>query len=480
MANSAIPSVFLRSRTEKGVALRGMEFDVAIVGAGAAGLLAAYELSERSKLKIVLIEEGHDVADRKCPARAITICTKCRPCNILSGVGGAGTYSSGLLNLNPYIGGDLTEFTESEDEAWELVKRVDGIFKENGAPNQIFDPGKEGIDELSRKAASAGLRFIPTTQRLIGTDNAPRVISSIKSTLEGRGVKFKLRSKVTEVQDHTLLLKQGEKVSAHYILLAPGRSGMEWAAQQMEKLKVKTRFEPLDIGVRVEVPSTIMEPICKIQRDPKFHIYTRTYDDFTRTFCVNHEGYVVQEVYEDHVCVNGHSSLTDKSEATNFAFLVRIILTQPFEDTTAYGRSIGKQATLLGGGKPLLQRLGDLRAGRRSTWERITRSAVRPTLRDVTPGDIAMAMPHRIVTDMIEGLEKLDDLIPGVASDPTLLYAPEIKYSAKRVLTSKGLETEIPNLFVAGDGVGVSRGIVSAGATGLVVAQSILKKEGLA
>jgi uncharacterized FAD-dependent dehydrogenase len=460
--------------------LRRMDFDVAIVGAGAAGLLAAYELSEKSKLKIVIVEEGHDVADRKCPARAITICTKCRPCNILSGVGGAGTYSSGLLNLSPFIGGDLTEFTETEEKAWELVKRVDNVFKENGAPNQIFDPDKEGIAELSRKSASAGLRFIPTTQRLIGTDNAPTVISNIKSTMEKRGVKFKLMSRVVVVQDHTLLLKQGEKVSAKYVMLAPGRSGMEWVAEQMEKLHVKTRFEPLDIGVRVEVPSTIMEPICKIQRDPKFHIYTHTYDDFTRTFCVNHEGHVVQEVYEDHVCVNGHSSLTDKSEATNFAFLVRIILTEPFEDTTAYGRSIGKQTTLLGGGKPLLQRLGDLRAGRRSTWERITRSAVRPTLRDVTPGDIAMAMPHRIVTDIIEGLEKLDDLIPGVASDPSLLYAPEIKYSAKRVLTDRGLETEIPNLFVAGDGVGVSRGIVSAGATGLVVAQSILKKEGLA
>lgn len=457
-----------------------VDFDVAIVGAGAAGLLAAYELSEKSKLKIVVVEEGNDVEKRDCPARIYTICTKCKPCNILCGVGGAGTFSSGLLNLSPFIGGDLTEFTETEEEAWDLVKRVDRVFKENGAPNQIYDPSKEAIDELNRKAASVGLRFIPTIQRLIGTDNAPAVISNIKKTLESRGVKFKLRSKVAEVEDHTLVLKKGEKVSARYIMLAPGRSGMEWAAEQMEKLKIKTRFEPLDIGVRVEVPATIMEPICSIQRDPKFHIYTHTYDDFLRTFCVNHQGYVVQEVYEDHVCVNGHSSISDKSEATNFAFLARIILTQPFEDTTAYGRSIGKQATLLGGGKPLLQRLGDLRGGRRSTWERITRSAVRPTLRDVTPGDIAMAMPHRIVTDIVEGLEKLDELIPGVASDTTLLYAPEIKYSAKRVLTNKGLETEIKNIFVAGDGVGVSRGIVSAGATGLVVAQSILKKENLA
>jgi len=430
-------------------------------------------------MKIVIVEMGNDVEKRNCPARVYTICTKCKPCNILCGVGGAGTFSSGLLNLNPYIGGDLTEFTETEGEAWDLVKQVDSVFKENGAPNKMFDPSKEGIEELSRKAASAGLRFIPTIQRLIGTDNAPQVISNMKKTLEGRGVRFKLRAKVDEVQNHTLLLKQGEKVSAKYILLAPGRSGMEWVAEQMEKLKVKTRFEPLDIGVRVEVPATIMEPICSIQRDPKFHIYTHTYDDFIRTFCVNHQGYVVQEVYEDHVCVNGHSSLSDKSDGTNFAFLARIILTQPFEDTTAYGRSIGKQATLLGGGKPLVQRLGDLRGGRRSTWERITRSAVRPTLRDVTPGDIAMAMPHRIVTDIVEGLEKLDELIPGVASDATLLYAPEIKYSAKRVLTNKGLETEIPNLFVAGDGVGVSRGIVSAGATGLVVARSILKKAGL-
>lgn len=235
-----------------GVLPTSPDFDVAIVGAGAAGLLAAYEISEKSDLKIIIIEEGNDVEKRDCPAREFTICMKCRPCNILCGVGGAGTFSSGLLNLSPFIGGDLTEFTDNEVEAWNLVKRVDDVFKENGAPNQIYAPDRESTTELSRKAASAGLRFIPTTQRLIGTDNAPRVITNIKNTLEKRGVKFRLKSKVAEVNDSTLTLRQGDEIVAHYILLAPGRWGMEWVAEQMEKLKVKTRFEPLDIGVRVE------------------------------------------------------------------------------------------------------------------------------------------------------------------------------------------------------------------------------------
>ncbi|MEM2711541.1 MAG: FAD-dependent oxidoreductase, partial [Candidatus Jordarchaeales archaeon] len=232
------------------------------------------------------------------------------------------------------------------------------------------------------------------------------------------------------------------------------------------------------IGVRVEVPATIMEPICNVQRDPKFHIYTHTFDDFVRTFCVNHHGYVVMEVYDDHIGVNGHSILTKPSPNTNFAILDRIELTEPLEDTTAYGNSIARQITILGGGKPIVQKLGDLRKGRRSTWSRIKRGAVTPTLNNVTPGDISMGLPHRILTSIIEGIEMLDKVIPGIASDSTLIYAPEIKYSAKRVTTNEKLETKVEGLFVAGDGAGVSRGIVGAAVTGVVAARGILEKEG--
>lgn len=457
-----------------------MKPDVIIIGAGPAGLFAAHELAYKSRLSILIIDQGKDVDQRICPAKQYSYCKKCTPCNIMSGVGGAGTLSSGLLNLRPDIGGNLIKLTGSEEEAWKLVNYVDSVFLKYGAPKKIYHADGEIVEELERKAAAAGAKFIPIPQRHIGSDKAPQIIKNFKRDLETKGVTFLLNTKVAHINRGSILLEDGRALEAEYIIAAPGRVGAEWLAQEARRLKIPTKHEPIDIGVRVEVPAVVMEPIIKVNRDPKFHIYTKTYDDFVRTFCVNHRGFVVQELYDNFVGVNGHSMVEKQSPNTNFAFLVRISLTEPIEDTTAYGQSITRIATILGGGKPIIQRLGDLRLGRRSTWRRITHSHVKPTLTSVTPGDIAMVLPHRILTDIIEGLDILDKIIPGVASSSTLLYAPEVKFSANKIETNKNLETPIPKLYVAGDGAGLSRGLVTAAATGIIVARSILKREGIA
>ncbi|HDO21078.1 MAG TPA: NAD(P)/FAD-dependent oxidoreductase [Candidatus Bathyarchaeota archaeon] len=456
-----------------------MKPDVIIIGAGPAGLFAAHELAYKSRLSILIIDQGKDVDQRICPAKQYSYCKKCTPCNIMSGVGGAGTLSSGLLNLRPDIGGNLIKLTGSEEEAWKLVNYVDSVFLKYGAPKKIYHADGEIVEELERKAAAAGAKFIPIPQRHIGSDKAPQIIKNFKRDLETKGVTFLLNTKVAHINRGSILLEDGRALEAEYIIAAPGRVGAEWLAQEARRLKIPTKHEPIDIGVRVEVPAVVMEPIIKVNRDPKFHIYTKTYDDFVRTFCVNHRGFVVQELYDNFVGVNGHSMVEKQSPNTNFAFLVRISLTEPIEDTTAYGQSITRIATILGGGKPIIQRLGDLRLGRRSTWRRITHSHVKPTLTSVTPGDIAMVLPHRILTDIIEGLDILDKIIPGVASSSTLLYAPEVKFSANKIETNKNLETPIPKLYVAGDGAGFSRGLVTAAATGIKVARSILKREGV-
>ncbi|RLG58772.1 MAG: FAD-dependent oxidoreductase [Candidatus Hydrothermarchaeota archaeon] len=452
------------------------EYDVVIIGAGPAGLFAAYELAENSNLKILIIEMGKAVDKRKCPMWITGECAKCEPCHILSGIGGSGGLSDGTLNIRPDIGGNLYEFL-NEEEAWELVKYVDRIYVKHGAPEKLYQATPEEEEMLSRKAASAGVEFVQIPQRHIGSDHTPEVIKSIENYLRKKGVDFLIETKVEDILNDGVKLSTGEKIRARYIIAAPGRSGASWLVNQAKKLGLEISHGPIDIGVRVEVPAIIMEPICKINRDPKFHIITKTYDDFVRTFCVNHRGYVVREVYEDYVGVNGHSLRDKASENTNFAFLVNVELTEPVENSTAYGESMAKTATTLGGGKPIIQRLGDLRRGRRSTWKRIKRSHVKPTLNSVTPGDIAMVMPHRIVTDIIEGLEMLDMVIPGVASDSTLLYAPEMKFYAMRVKVGKTMETNVENLFIAGDGAGVSRGIIIASATGILAARGILGKE---
>ncbi len=455
-----------------------MRFDVVIIGAGPAGLFAAYELSTKSNLKVLIIEMGKDVEKRVCPMEKTGECINCKPCNVMSGVGGSGGLSDGTLNLRPDIGGNLYEYM-SEEEAWELVNYVDSIWIRFGAPKKLYKATSREEEELSRRAASAGIEFIQIPQRHIGSDYTPKVIANIRDFLREKGVQFMLETEVVKIEKDGVILKDGRKIESKYIISAPGRAGANFMLNQAKRLGIKFRHGPIDVGVRVEVPAIVMEEVCSINRDPKFHIITRTYDDFVRTFCVNHRGFVVKETYKGYVGVNGHSLRDKQTNNTNFAFLVRIELTEPIENSTVYGESIAKTATVLGGGNPLIQRLGDLRRGRRSTWNRINRGLVKPTLKSVTPGDISMVMPHRIVTDILEGLEKLDRVIPGVASDSTLLYAPEIKYYAMKVEVNKYMQTNIPNIFVAGDGVGVSRGLIIASATGVLAARGVLKELGI-
>lgn len=449
--------------------------DVLIVGAGPAGLFAAHELSSKSKLSVLVVDMGREIDKRTCPAVETGRCVRCEPCHIMCGIGGAGGMSSGTLNLRHDVGGDLAQLTGSVAKAQELVKEVDEIFLAHGAPKEIYGAEEEDIERLTRRAAAAGVRFIPIPQRHVGSEYLPKVIGSFKRDLEKRGVKFMLNSKVEKLGKGEAVVA-GKRIRAKYILAAPGRVGAVWFAEQAEALGIQLSHGPIDVGARVEVPAVVMEPVIRVCRDPKFHIITRTFDDFVRTFCVNYQGYVMEERYDDYAGVNGHSLRARKSTNANFAFLVRVELTQPVTDTTAYGRSIAYLATTIGGGLPLLQRLGDLRKGRRSTWERIERGHVKPTLRSVTPGDISMALPGRVVTDILEGLERLDEVIPGVASDSTLLYAPEVKLYAMKIKVDEKMQTSVPNLFVAGDGAGLSRGIVSAAATGLLAARGILKR----
>jgi uncharacterized FAD-dependent dehydrogenase len=456
-----------------------IETDVAIVGGGSAGLFAALEIVTKSRLKVLVLDLGNEPLKRACPEPTIAGCNKCSPCHVLSGIGGAGTLSSGRLNLRPDVGGNLSTLT-SEEDAWSLVKQVDETFLRYGCPPKLYDPNSQDVESLQRKAAGVGVRFFSIPQREIGTDNAPKVMQNFMDDLKKKKVKFLLKRKALHIDKGKVKIEGKNSIRCKYIIAAPGRCGQNWLAEEAKRLQIAARYEPIDVGVRVEVPSIIMHPITSINRDPKFHIYTEKYDDFVRTFCVNHQGFVCLEMYQEgFVGVNGHCMTNTHSHNTNFAFLVKVALTHPLEDTSAYGRSIAIQTSILGGGRPILQRLGDLERGRRSTWDRIEHGNLKPTLKTVTPGDIAMAMPHRIVTNVVEGLHKLDKVIPGVASASTLLYAPEVKFSASRIYTNKELETPVDGIFVAGDGAGVSRGIVTAAATGIIAARGLLKKEGI-
>ena len=459
------------------------QWDVAIIGAGPAGLFAAHELAaQKPGIKILLIDRGADALDRKCPVSSQNLpCVNCQPCNIMCGVGGAGIFSDGILNLrHDVVGGDLNDFTGNEAESCAIIDRIDEIFLKFGAPPELHGVDNGKAERLMARSMAAGIKFQQIKQRHLGSENTPKLIKRFSDHLRQAGVEIMTRAAAQDLvvengRCRGVILADGRKIFAKMILFAPGRAAGHWVREMIAKHGIAAVNTPIDIGVRVEVPAIVMKQVIDVNRDPKFHIWTRQYEDFMRTFCTNHEGFVIKESYDNFVGVNGHSYTHKKSKNTNFAFLVRVALTQPLENTALYGESIARIATILGQGKPIVQRLGDLRRGRRSNPWRLQKSTIAPTLTEATPGNIAMVLPHRILTDVLEGLEKLNEVIPGVATNSTFLYAPEIKYYSMKLAVDEKMQTNVENLFAAGDGAGLSRDIVKAAATGILAARGIAK-----
>jgi uncharacterized FAD-dependent dehydrogenase len=438
-----------------------MDYDVAIVGAGSAGLFAALVLSE-ADLRVLVVDRGLAPKERE---------------SITYGVGGAGTFSDGKLNLTTKIGGDPASISCSEDELLQLIERVDDTFTRCGAPKNYSGEDSAALAKLFQSAAQAGIEFIAGRQRHIGTKRIREVIDALYHDLIDRGIEFRLGRRVETISSEDsgfCVGLDGDDVTSRFVIAAAGRSGAYWLREVTRALGVGPAFGPLDVGIRVEFPAEIYEPIESIMYDAKLRVRTPTYDDMVRTFCTNPRGFVVREDLDDFALVNGHAENQRKSKNTNFALLVHVELTDPVEDTTQYGRAIAELATTIGGGRPILQRLKDLQQGRRSTAERIKRVRIDPTLRDYTPGDVSMALPQRIVVDLLESIERLDRILPGLASDGTLIYAPEIKFYDTRYAVGQGMETALPGFYVVGDASGHSRGIVFAAVTGILAARHVM------
>jgi uncharacterized FAD-dependent dehydrogenase len=455
------------------------DFDVIIVGGGPAGLFAAAWLGENTGLSALVIERGKPALKRDCPVGR-SGCIHCKPCNILSGIGGAGLFSDGKLNFIHKLGKtDLTQFM-GESQAVALIDETEAMFNRFDMDGPVYPTNMDAARKIRAQARKTGLDLLIIRQKHLGSDKLPGLIAEMTEYVKGKGVIFHTSEEVKNVTAENgtvtgVVTGRGEYTS-RAVILAPGRVGAEWVGSQAAALGLALSQRGIEVGVRVEVPREVMQELCEVIYDPTFFIRTGKYDDQTRTFCTNDGGFVALENYQDFVCVNGHAYMDRKSPNTNFAFLSKVVLNEPVTDNQAYGEHIGRLASLIGDGKPILQRFGDLKRGRRSTWQRIKNSSIEPTLKNVVCGDIAMALPERILTNLVEGLEKLNLVVPGVANDETLLYAPEIKFFATQVETSEHLETAVSGLFVAGDGPGVAGNIVSAAATGLIPSKEIARR----
>ena len=458
-----------------------MKYDVIIVGAGPAGIFAALELTEKNDLKILMLDRGPDINKRKCPASRGFECIHCEPCLLLSGWGGAGAFSDGKLTLSTEVGGWLNQYISLE-ELEKLIDYVDKIYLKFGATRHVYGGDLEKIEEIERKASLAGLKFVRQKIRHMGTEKCSQTLRKMRQALDGK-IEFKPKKDVKGliVKDGAVegvSTVNGERFFGKYVIVAPGRSGAEWLQSEAQALGLKTLNNPVDVGIRVEVLASVMEELTKALYEPKLIYYSKSFDDQVRTFCVAPYGEVITESYNGILTVNGQSYAERKTENTNFAILVSTSFTEPFKEPIAYGKYLARLSNLLSGGV-IIQRLGDLEVGRRSTPERISRSIVKPTLKNATPGDLSFVLPYRYLTDIKEMLQALDKISPGIYSRDTLLYGVEVKFYSSKLQLSNSLETRIRNLFTIGDGAGVTRGLVQASASGIIAAREILKREKL-
>lgn len=460
--------------------MENKNYDVAIVGAGIAGIMAAYELVTKSDLSVVLFEQGNSIYKRVCPIvdGKVNSCINCNACSIMKGFGGAGNFSDGKYNLTTAFGGWLTDYI-SDKEVMELINYVDEINVKFGATTETYSTRTPEALAIEKRALEHDLHLLHATVKHLGTENNLNILKGIYEFLKDK-VEIKCNMGITDInvknEGYEVTTVNNETYSSKYLIAAPGRAGAEWFSNQCKKLDIPLINNQVDIGVRVELPARVFEHVTDAVYESKLTYRTNCHGDRVRTFCMNPYGHVVMENVDGLVTVNGHSYSDPalRSENTNFSLLVSSRFTKPFNDPYQYGKRIASLSNLLGGGV-IVQRFGDLVKGNRTNEHRLSQSTVIPTL-NATPGDLSLVIPKRQLDDIIEMIYALDKLAPGTANYDTLLYGVEVKfYSAKPELTPE-LETKYQNFFAIGDGAGVTRGLAQAAATGVYVARNILKR----
>ena len=460
------------------------KYDVIIVGAGPAGIFCAYELVKSGKkLNILMLEKGRDIAHRKCPKHDNGgVCVHCKPCSITTGWAGAGAFSDGKLSLSHEVGGTLPEYLGVE-ETIELIRYTDDIYLEFGAATDIHgEKLTPEMETIRRKAIESNLKLVHCPVRHLGTEKAQDLYRKLYDYVIDKGVDVRFNCAVESLildGDTIKGVKNGK--GTYYgdlVMVSVGRDGADWLMKECSKESISTEVGVVDIGVRVECRNEIMQDINDNFYEAKLIHYTQTFDDKVRTFCSNPGGFVSSEYYDDNLAVvNGHSFKDLKSDNTNFALLVSQKFTEPFRAPIEYGKHIARLANMLTNNQILVQRFGDLVRGRRTTSKRLYRNNIIPTLKDAVPGDLSLVLPHRILKDIEEMIYALDKVTPGLASDETLLYGVEVKFYSNITKVDESFQsTSVKNLYLGGDGAGITRGLMQASVNGVVIARELLKQ----
>ncbi len=463
-----------------------MTTDILIIGAGPAGIFTAIELRRLGcRRKITIAEKGKAVEDRRCPKAETRKCVNCKPyCSITTGFSGAGAFSDGKLSLSYEVGGEFPSLVGAE-AAQSVIDYTDTIYLDFGADTRV--EGKEEteeVKEIRRRAISAGLKLVLCPIRHLGTEKAQELYLNIENWLREQDVEL-----LMETECLNLVIRDGvclgaelmcsgrqETITANEVIVATGRRGAEWLEEVCVKQGIAHQPGTVDIGVRVEVRSEIMETINRVLYESKLIGYPKPFKNKVRTFCQNPGGYVSQENYDGGLAVvNGHSYKDRKSPNTNVAILCSHNFSVPFNQPIEYARKVGELTNMLADGRLLVQRFGDILDGKR-TWEKeLSRSNVQPTIPDAVPGDITAAMPYRSMTSILSFIQAMDQVVPGFAAYETLLYAPELKFYSNRVEMDADLNTSIRNLHCLGDSSGWTRGLMMASAMGVWMGRRLME-----
>ena len=466
------------------------KYDVIIVGAGPAGLFAAYELHQKNNnLRVLLVDKGHDIYHRNCPvlSHKLTKCpidknghSGCHPaCSITNGFGGAGAYSDGKFNITSEFGGWMTDYLDPK-VVEDLISYVDSINLKYGAPTTITDPTTDKVREIERRGYAVGLKLLRAKVRHLGTENNLKIMARIFDDLS-QWIDMRYETEVTDVIIENNTVKgikiKDEVLECNQVFLAVGRDGSLWLQNICQTHSIGLTHNQVDVGVRVETNDVIMEEINKNLYEGKF-IYRTSVGTVVRTFCSNPSGHVVVENHSGTILANGHAYADIKlgSHNTNFALLVSHKFSEPFDKPNEYAHEVSRLANQLSCGSVIVQRYGDICKGRRTTQKRLDEGFVKPTLKEAVPGDLGLVLPYNTMKSIIEMIEALDHVTPGIANEHTLFYGVEAKFYSARPVTDDNFETKVQGLYVGGDGAGITRGLAQAGANGVWVARHIVSK----
>lgn len=465
-----------------------MDYDLIIVGSGPAGIFTALELiRHKSNKKILLIEKGKPVEKRHCPKDQTGQCVNCKPsCAITTGFSGAGAFSDGKLSLSYEVGGDLPDLIGS-DFAQELIDYTDKIYLEFGADTKVEGVYTgDAIKEIRKNAIKAGLKLVDCPIRHLGTEKAQELYYRIQTCLAEHGVEMMFMTECKNIMIEDKACKgviiddngSDREITANEIVIATGRRGADWLEKLCAEHHIAHKPGTVDIGVRVECRNEVMEKVNETLYESKLIGYPKPWKNKVRTFCQNPGGFVAQENYDnDLAVVNGHSYKDKKSENTNLAILVSHNFTEPFNQPIEYAQKVGELTNMLGAGHIMVQRFGDILDGKRTWPHELSKSNVKPTLKDAVAGDITAAMPFRAMTNIIEFIKMLDVVVPGFASTETLLYSPELKFYSNKVRMDTDLNTNIKGLHCLGDSSGWTRGLMMASVMGVLMGRKLAESD---